>query len=264
MTDYYSTLGVQRGATPDEIKRAYRKMASTHHPDKSGGDKTAFQNIQKAYETLSDPQKRAQYDSPAAQFNFGHVNPGQGFDFDAIFDIFGARFQHGGPQRQQKQIMRMSLWITLEDVARGGKRTVSVGTQHGVQAVQIDIPQGINEGDAYNYQGIGPGGIDLIIDYRVHPHPRWQRNGFNLITDHHIGLWDCILGGESTITDILGQSLQITIPPRTQPGAVLRLKGRGLPSKGGTGDLLVRVQAQIPEYIDPLIIDAIRENGKNK
>lgn len=263
MSDHYATLGVQRGATPDEIKKAYRKMASVHHPDK-GGDKAKFQSVQQAYDTLSDPQKRAQYDNPASQFSFGHTNPGQGFDFDAIFDIFGARFQHPGQQRPQKQMMRMSLWITLEDVARGGKRTVSVGTQHGVQAVQIDIPLGINEGDAYNYQGIGPGGLDLIIDYRIHPHPKWQRNGHNLITDHHVGLWDCILGGETNIVDILGQSLTISIPPRTQPGAMLRLKGRGLPSKGEPGDLLIRVQAQIPEHIDPAIIDAIRENGKNK
>lgn len=260
--DHYATLGVQRGASPEEIKKAYRKMASQHHPDK-GGDKNTFQNIQKAYDTLSDQQKRAQYDNPGAQFNFGQTHFAPGFDFDSIFDMFGARFHHGQQQqRPHKQMMRMSLWITLEDVARGGKRTISVGTQHGVQAVQIDIPIGINEGDAYNYSGIGPGGADLIIDYRIHPHAKWQRNGLNLLTDHVVDLWDCILGGESNVTDILGQTLTITIPPRTQPGAILRLKGRGLRGKAEPGDLMVRVQAQIPEYIDPVIIDAIRENGK--
>lgn len=259
MTDYYSTLGVNRNASPDEIKKAYRKMASKNHPDK-GGDKNTFQDIQKAYETLSDPVKRQQYDNPAANFHFGQTNFAPGFDFDAIFDIFGARFQHGGPQRRQQ--LRMSLWITLEDVARGGKRTVSVGTQHGAQAVEIEIPPGVGEGDTYNYPGIGPGGADLFISYRIHPNPKWQRNGLNLLTDHEVNLWDCILGGESIVTDLLGNNLIISIPPRTQPNSILRLKGRGIASRNETGDLLVRIQTQIPEQIDPKILDAIRTSGR--
>lgn len=261
MSDHYATLGVARNATPEEIKKAYRKLASVHHPDKAGGDKTRFQAIQQAYDTLSDPGKRAQHDNPRNQFNFGGA---PGFDFDAIFDIFGARFQHPGAPRQQRQMMRMSLWITLEDVARGGRRTISVGTQHGTQAVQIDIPVGINEGDSYNYAGVGPGGADLIIDYRIHPHAKWGRNGANLLTGHPVSLWDCIIGCEATITDILGNNLSIVIPPRTQPGTVMRLRGRGLPSGAGAGDILITIQAQLPEYIEPQIIDAIREHGVKK
>ena len=127
MTDPYQTLNVSREASPEEIKKAYRKLAGQHHPDKKGGDKLKFQEIQKAYEVLSDDQKRAQYDNPAMQgFSFEFNGPGAaGFDLNSIFNMFGAQVHQqqgfGGGRRQQHT--RMSLWITLQDVARGGRRT---------------------------------------------------------------------------------------------------------------------------------------------
>ena len=145
MTDYYQTLGVDRNATPDQIKRAYRKLASQHHPDK-GGDKTKFQEIQQAYDTLGNEQKRAEYNNPRPQgfgFQGGHNGPGPGFDFQTIFDVFGARFQH--PQ-QRVQRAQMTLWITLQDVAQMSRKTISVGTPQGTRVVEIDIPPNINYG----------------------------------------------------------------------------------------------------------------------
>jgi len=257
MKNHYETLGVSRTANSDEIKRAYRKLAGRHHPDK-GGDKTKFQEIQIAYGILGDDQKRAQYDNPVAQFGgFGrHDTP---FDMDAIFNMFGARFQHGHQQQQRRA--QMQLWITLEDVARGGARTISVGTQHGSQAVEIEIPLGINDGDSVQYSGIGPGGIDLIITYRIHPNPKWARQDQNLIMDHPVSVWDLILGCELTVKDILSNNLILTVVPNTQPGTVLRLRGRGLTDRhGATGDLLVRIQAQIPKEINPELLALIEKN----
>ena len=259
MKTHYETLGVSKTANSDEIKRAYRKLAGQHHPDK-GGDKNKFQEVEEAYRTLGDPGKRQQYDNPSPfgqTGGFGSHNTS--FDMDAIFSMFGARFHH--PQQQQQRRAQMQLWITLEDVARGGPRTISVGTQHGSQAVEIEIPLGINDGDSVQYPGIGPGGIDLIITYRIHPNPKWARQGQNLIMDHPVSVWDLILGCELTVKDILSNNLMLTVVPNTQPGTVLRLRGRGLIDRyGAAGDLLVRIQAQIPKEIDPELLALIKKN----
>ena len=258
MKNYYQTLGVDKGATPDEIKRAYRKLASQHHPDK-GGDKARFQEIQSAYDALSDPVKRQQHDNPA-QHGF---RPGAGFDFDSIFNMFGAQFHH--PHQQRAQQARMSLWITLRDVAEGGRKNISVGTQQGTHAVEIEIPLGINDGDTVQYSNIGPGGMDLVITYRIHPEPRFQRQDLNLHNEQAVSIWDLILGGEATLKDILGNELSLTIPPRTQPGTKFRLRGRGLRSRsGGAGDIIVQLQARIPDMLSDELLEQIQKDQANK
>jgi len=257
MRTHYETLGVDRGATPDQIKRAYRKLASQHHPDK-GGDKAKFQEIQTAYDTLGNPQRRSEYDNPRPQgFGFQGHPGGQGFDFQTIFDVFGARFQH--PQ-QRAQRAQMTLWITLQDVAVAARKTISVGTPQGTQVVEIDIPANIDDGDNVQYSGIGPGGMDLIITFRIHPNPKWRRQGPNLTVDQDISVWDLILGGEILIQDILGNQFNLTIPPRTQSNTTFRLKGRGLGQKGNSpGDMFVRVNATIPAHIPEPLIAAIAQ-----
>jgi molecular chaperone DnaJ len=257
MTDYYQTLGVDRNATPDQIKRAYRKLASQHHPDK-GGDKTKFQEIQQAYDTLGNEQKRAEYNNPRPQgFGFQGHPGGPGFDFQTIFDVFGARFQH--PQ-QRVQRAQMTLWITLQDVALASRKTISVGTPQGTRVVEIDIPPNIDDGDSVQYSGIAPGGMDLVITFRIHPNPKWQRQGPNLTVDCELSVWDLILGGDTIIEDLMGNQLSLTIPPRTQSKTTFRLKGRGLGQKGNSpGDLLVRVHAVIPEHIPQPLMDAIAQ-----
>ena len=209
MTDHYATLGVARTASADEIKRAFRKLASQHHPDK-GGDTARFQQIQAAYDVLGDAAKRQQYDNPQP---FGGQNPfGQhGFNFDFssgpggfnFQDIFSAFNQHAYQQPQRRGHVRMSLWIRLSDVAQGGRRPVALGNH----TVEIDIPLGINDGDNVQYGGIAPGGADLVVQFRIHPEPNWSRDGLNLITEIAVPVWDLILGGEFTITDIQGNQL---------------------------------------------------------
>ena len=166
MTNHYQTLGVNRDATTDQIKRAYRRLASQHHPDK-GGDKAKFQEIQSAYAILGDDQNRAEYNNPMRGnngFNF-QTNGAGPFNFESIFDIFGAKFQHPHQQQRRAQHAVMTLWITLRDVASGGNRSISVGTHQGTMTVEIEIPLGINDGDSVQYSGIGPGGIDLVCNF---------------------------------------------------------------------------------------------------
>lgn len=262
MQNPYQTLGVDRSATPDQIKQAYRKLASRHHPDR-GGDTKVFQEIQTAYDTLSDPQRRAAYDNPG----FGGMPGGFGgqpFNFETIFDIFGTRFQGGFVNPNQRAQARMTLWITLADSAQGGRRTISVGTHAGTQAVEIDIPLGINDGDTVQYSGLAPGGADLVVQYRIHADPRFQRQGHNLIMEHVIDIWDCILGCETEVRDVVNNRLALTIPPRTAPGTVLRLRGRGMANRqGATGDLLVQIRAKMPDHIDQDLLDLIESKRHN-
>ncbi len=257
MTDYYATLGVARTASADEIKHAFRKLASQHHPDK-GGDTKKFQEIQAAYETLGNEQKRAAYNNPQPQNPFGGGGFHQNFDFNEIFNMFGAR----PPQPQQRSHARMTLWITIMDVAAPGTRVVSMGTHTGTHNIEINIPNGINDGDNVQYPGIGPGGQDLVITFRVHPDRTWQRVNNNVHTDTMVSVWKLIAGGDVPMLDIRGNRIEISIPPNTQPGSQLRARGRGLPDRNGQlGDMLIRVQARLPSRISPELIAAIQQES---
>lgn len=257
MKDLYAILGVPRDATSDDIKRAYRRLAMQHHPDR-GGDQNLFQEIQQAYEVLSDPNRRAQYDRPPQQninINWG----GQGFQ--DIFDVFRRQGFDFGGQTQRRGHVRLDLWISLEDAARGGSRTVSIGTNAGVNAVNIEIPLAINDGDHVQYQGIAPGGQDLVVTYRIQPHGTWQRSGLDLSTTREVMIWDLILGGDITLVDIHGAELTARLPPMTQPGTRLRLRDRGMrTAQGQTGDLFLQIQARLPQTIPDQLIAAIREH----
>ena len=260
MQNPYQTLGVNREADANTIKQAYRRLASQHHPDK-GGDKNKFQEIEQAYRTLSDPQQRAQYDNPnpfgSSNFEF---RAGAPFNFENIFDIFGARFQQTPHQQQRVQQARLTLWVQLQDIADGVRKTISVGTHQGNTTVEIEIPLGIDDGTTVQYSGVGPGGIDLLITFRIHPSPQWARQALNLTTEQTVDIWNLILGTEMSIRDILGNTLSLTIPPKTQPGTTFRLKGRGLRHRSGQpGDLFVKIQGKIPDHIPESIIDAIAQ-----
>lgn len=254
MKDYYQILGVARTANADEIKTAYRKLASQHHPDK-GGDTARFQEIQQAYETLGDPAKRQQYDNPRPEINFGNMG---GFD---VHDIFSTMFGQGRPQsRRGPGYVRMSLWISLRDVATGGTRTVNLGTSQGQSTVEIEIPKGINDGDSVQYSGIGPGNADLVVNFRVHPESGWERHGLNLITEQKVNVWDLILGSSVEVTNLIGVKLSTQIPPGCQPGTLLRLRNQGLSDRNNQiGDLFVRVVPFLSTQIAPEIREAIEK-----
>jgi DnaJ-class molecular chaperone len=249
--DHYQTLGVDRTASAEDIKRAYRRLASQHHPDK-GGDKTRFQEIQQAYAVLSDPAQRQVYDRPQPEFQFG---PGVnfGFNFEDVFGMFNQ-------QRQaQARVLRLSVWITLRDVAAGERRMVSLATATGAHTVEIDIPQAINDGDSVRYLGIGPGGTDIVTQFRIQPHPRWQRAGLNLTVDQEVSIWDMIDGGTVEVEDVLGNRIAVSVPADSRPGALLRLRHRGLADGGGNqGDMLVRIQPSITYPVPAEIRQAIR------
>jgi DnaJ-class molecular chaperone len=263
MQDHYQTLGVARTATDDDIKRAYRRLASKHHPDK-GGNTQDFQKIEEAYRILGDPDQRRQYDNPEIRININNGGfQNSAFDFDTIFEMFGARMHPRNQQAQRNQ--RIGIWIDLEDVAQGGNKILALTTGQGVTNIEIKVPPGIQDNENVRYPGLAPGGFDLVVNFRVKPHAQWHRDDLNLYTEKALDFWQLILGTDLFLKDIQGREIMLTVPPRTRPGTMLRARGRGLSRAGhNTGDLMVRLQAVMPADIPDEIIDVLRKNQINK
>jgi DnaJ-class molecular chaperone len=251
--DHYKTLGVDKQASADDIKRAFRKLAMQHHPDR-GGNEAQFKEIQAAYDVLGDPQRRAEYDQPQPQgFKFT-AGPG-GFDFDQIFNMFGTDMG----RRNQRSQVRLTLWITLRDVVQGGTRTINVSTTAGSNMVSIQIPAMIEDGNTVQYSKMAPDGSDLLVQFRIKPDPMWQRQGNTLMLDQPVLIWTLLIGGEITVTTLRDQVLTVRIPAHTRPGTVMRVRGHGLTdAQNRAGDLMVRVQAQLPETVSPELMAAIQ------
>jgi len=246
--DHYETLGVQRDATEQDIKKAYRKLASKHHPDK-GGDQEQFKRIQGAYEVLSDPDKRMQYDNPNP-FNQFEGFGGNGNPFESIFgDIFGARRQ---PERNPDGVV--DITITLLQAYTGTNMIVNTGYTQ----LDVSIPQGADEGDRLRIPGKGPLKIrglppgNLFVRIHVDPPIDWGRKGPELFMRHNINVFDAITGCNVNITHLDGKVYQLRIPPGTEPGTKLRMNGLGMfvPNRGVQGNLNVIIEYDVPKVTD--------------
>jgi DnaJ-class molecular chaperone len=260
--DYYSTLGLKRGASDEEIKKAYRSMAMKHHPDR-GGDEKKFKEISQAYEFLSDPQKKQIIDlggDPGQQQGFR--NQGSPFEFhfgtEDLHDLFG-NFGFGGrgaPRRNKT--LSINVEISLEDVLNGKSINAEVGVPGGrKKMITIEIPGGIEHGQQIRYGGMGDNSIpdvrpgDLIVNVLISQHPSFRREGDSLIFEKSISAWDAILGTNLDIITLDRKNLSITIPPGTQPETVLSCRGEGLPNvrTRQRGNLLVKVKVNIPKNL---------------
>ena len=263
MTDYYQILGVDRTASEQEIKSAYRKLAMQHHPDR-GGDVNKFQEISTAYETLSDANKRAAYDNPAAQYS---QQPG-GFDFGFEGRGFESIFGHGSPfgeifgfrQRQPvNQTLRLSTSITLEDAFYGKELLAEVSLPSGRnQTVNIKIPKGIHDGTTLKLSGMGDDSIqglprgDILLNVHVQDHPKFMRVGDDLVQTLEISCIDAMLGTNVTVTDLDNIQLDTAIPAGIQHDSMLGLADRGMPNfhTGNKGRLLLKIKIKIPTLSD--------------
>lgn len=246
--DPYKILGVGKNATPEEIKTAYRKLASKNHPDR-GGNTAVFQEIQAAYDTLSDPQKRAAYDNPMPQFREyagGQDNPFGGF---SMFDDIVNQFM----KQTRQKIYTLNVFVTLEQIANGTVENLQINTPQGHKVIRLTIPKNINDGDQVRYEGIIPDGA-LNVVFRVHKHPIFNRNGQDLYSNSKINIFELITGSTVIITDIYGKMVEVNIPPMTQPGTKFRLAGRGLEG----GDHYVLIETAIPDKIQPETLNQIK------
>jgi DnaJ-class molecular chaperone len=265
--DYYNILGVKRGASDDEIKKAYRKLAMKHHPDR-GGDEKKFKEISTAYDVLSDPQKRQMFDSgidPNNQnqsgfyrqgpfeFHMGGVPPGM----EDIFGAFGFGAGFARNQRRNKSIS-VNVEITLQDVLTGKDIDAEISLPSGQKKIiNISIPPGIEHGQQIKYQGMGDNSIssirpgDLIVNVAIRNNTKFIREGTNLILEKTISAWDAILGTSIDIPTLDNKTLNITIPAGTQPETMLRITGEGLPHMRSKirGNLLLRIKIEIPKNL---------------
>jgi curved DNA-binding protein len=273
--DYYSTLGVQRNASPDEIKSAYRKMAMKHHPDR-GGDEATFKKISEAYDVLSDPQKKQIVDMGGDPNGQPHHHGG-GFNqgpFEFHFgsgnfnDIFG-NFGFGGQrQMQRNKTINIGVDVTLEEVLTGKTLDAEISMPGGkTKLININIPPGINEGQQIRYSGMGDNSIphlqpgDLIVNIRIMNHPEFRREGDSLVVEKQISVWDAILGCKLEILTLNGKNLEISIPAGTQSDTVLSCRNEGLPNmrSQARGNLLIKIRVTIPRNISSQQRSAIEQ-----
>jgi curved DNA-binding protein len=254
MKDLYAVLGVPRTASDSDIKKAYRRLASQHHPDK-GGNTQQFQEIEEAYRVLSDPAARQQHDNPRPSPQFHSA----AFDLNDIMGMFGARFH----QEQRRPTATLQLWITMQDLVHTGPKVIAVSSPYGQSQIEIEIPAGVADGDSVRYPRMAPGQQDLVITYRVRPDSDWQRDGCHVITERTVDIWQAILGCDLQITTLRGTELVLSVPARTQNGTVLRVRGHGLPQKntGMLGDMLVRVSLRLPDHIPDTLLSEIQRHG---
>ena len=255
MNNPYSTLGVAKNATSDTIKRAYKEKAKAHHPDR-GGNADQFAEISNAYDILKDPQKRAYYDqtgSTSSQQQFTHHQQG----FSGFQDIFSQMFRQ---QAQRQAEARINISISLKDSLQGGKRVIGIQTPQGNSSVEIDIPRGIVHGESVRYPKTAPGGLDLIVNYRIQGDRNWQRNGLDMHTERDVDFWTLIIGGDITVVDVLGKKYDVRIPPRTNPGVTIRLGSAGVFRDGhNPGDIFVKIKAGMPTNIPEEVINTIKK-----
>jgi curved DNA-binding protein len=266
--DYYEVLGVPRTATEAEIKTKYRQLARKHHPDlqpvaERGSAAERFKEINEAYEVLSDPEKRKKYDALGEHWKGGvDFTPPPGAegvsgDFSDFFEsIFGRGTRAGSARGGAGRVVfvgsdvESTMPVTVEELLRGGRRRVSLPNG---ESVDVEIPRGARDGTVLRVAGRGEPGInggppgDLYLYARLIPHPRYRVAEDDLELEVPVWPWQAVLG-DSVRVETPDGPVTLKIPPGTQSGRRLRLRGRGLPrGDGRRGDLYAVVRVVVPE-----------------
>lgn len=287
--DYYQTLGIDKKASQEDIKKAYRKLAVKYHPDKNPGNKTAeekFKSISEAYEVLGDPEKRKQYDKLGANwkqyqqagyeqgryggggrsktYSYGGRDDSDFFNASGFSDFFESFFGRGsqfGSSRFGNTDFEFppgdlsgEISITLEEAFHGTERIVDLGGER----IKVKIKPGAYDGLTLRAKGKGqksPSGKagDLHLSIHVLPHPRYERKGDDLHMEAPVDLFTALLGGKQEVATLSGK-INISLKEGTQNGKVVRLQGKGMPLYGKTGqhgDLYVKLMVQLPEQLTP-------------
>ena len=284
--DPYKTLGVQRSASPEEIQKAYRRLARQYHPDKNPDDASAkkkFQDVQSAFDILRDPEKRQRYDQFGDAFEQVGAEPGgqrwtystgpQTYPFD-LNDMFGGagageapggfaevfkQFRRGGGARRAAQPARGAdlkheFTIPFSTAVLGGEAALSIRRARGkTETIQLKVPAGIDDGKRIRLRGQGEPGQagappgDILVTVRVSPHPHFRRTGKRLDVRVPVTLAEAALGAKVDVPTPQG-TISLRVPPGTSSGARLRIKGHGVkPRDGEPGDLFAEIQIVLPD-----------------
>jgi curved DNA-binding protein len=293
--DYYKVLGVDRKASADDIRKAYRKLAMQYHPDKNPGDKKAeekFKEINEAYQVLSDETKRARYDQLGSAYSDFRTRGGRPGDFrwedwaggggssvnmDDMFggggggfsDFFRAIFGEAmrssirnQAAQQQQTGYQQEVQISFQEAYEGTIRNL----QTSERKLQVRIPAGVKTGSKVRVAGAGPEGLDLYLIVKITDEDRFERDGYDLYTTSTLSVFTLILGGETDVETPTGK-VKLNIPAGTQPEQVFRLAGRGMPhlkNAATKGDLYVRLKVQIPKYLSSKQRELLEEASRIK
>lgn len=279
----YEVLGVDQKATDDQIKKAFRQLAVKLHPD-AGGDEEEFKQVSQAYEVLSDPKKRAEYDKALKYGAYMGGQPGSGgyggysgagMDWQSIIDSilhgegafgtewdpqatgFGGFNGWGGPRPQRGGDLSMNIEVSFEEALEGVTRKVTyrVPSTGVSESLTVKIPAGAVDGGKLRYRERGEygtqGGVrgDLVVTTRVGSHPFYERDGADVHMDLPVSVYEAALGAEVLVPAPSGKDLKLKIPAGTQTGKVFRFKGMGAPDvkhKGQTGAFYVKVVVEVP------------------
>ena len=296
MRNPYDILGVPKSASEAEIKKAFRKLAKQYHPDSNKDDpkaKDKFAEANSAYEILGDAEKRAQFDrgeidgegKPRFQgfegFGAGGAREGFSFGFgggspfgragrstgggDDIFSqLFGDAMRGGGAGRARAsrgEDIEATLTVDVEDIAREAKQRI---TLPGGREVEVTLPPGVTDGQVIRLRGLGRPGAggadsgDLMLTLKIAPQDRYTIEGSDLRLRLPIELEDAVLGGKIRVPTPTG-AVEMNVPAMTSSGRTFRLRGKGLPKKGGKGDLLVTAEIRLPEGTDEELAEYARK-----
>ena len=283
MKDYYGILGVPKTATQDDIRKAFRKAAMKHHPDR-GGDQAKFKEINEAHDILSDNDKRMMVDQGIDPLNpqqrQGHHfhSGGSPFEFhfggnphmDEFLRGFGFNTGFGGfqqPPPRKNKSLNINLNISLEEAYTGTTKELDLTYPgNNTRSIKIEIPKGVDNGVTIRYEGMGdrsnpnipPG--DLLVNIQIMSHPAFVREGMNLLRDVMVDCFSAITGSSVSFITLDGRKLEVTIPAGVQPGTTLGLKNEGMKdNRGNVGKLYVRVNIQIPNNLSTEVIDLIEQ-----
>ncbi len=295
--DYYSVLGLDKSATAEQIKKAYRKLALKYHPDKNPGNKQAeerFKEITEAYAVLSDPEKKQQYDQfgdTGFHQRFSQEDIFRNVDLGSIFrefgfggrggeDIFSQLFGGLGgqpfpgrsrPRPVKGQDYLMRLTIPFRQAVLGGERRIDFDRDNHPEQLQVRIPPGVEAGQKLRISGRGgpspaggpPG--DLLLEINVTPDARFRREGRDLFTSVRVPFSGACLGTTVTV-ETLEDTKRVKVPPGTQSGSKIRLKGFGVPGRPGqqAGDLYAVVEVEVPRELNKkqqAAVEKLKEEG---
>lgn len=287
MQDPYAVLGVARNASQDAIKKAYRKLAKELHPDVNPGDKAVeqrFKEVSAAYNLLSDKEKRAKfdrgeinadgtprYDSVFHQAYSGGGGPGFGFGGGDFEDLFSDLFSRGWSGRAQRAQARgkdaqYSVQSSFEEAAKGGRRRVRL---HDGKTIDLTIPAGTEDGQTLRLRGQGMPGLgggpagDALITIRVRAHRHFKREGRDIHVTIPVTLDEAVLGSKVRVPTVDGY-VTVTVPPGSNTGTRLRLKGKGIPGKtaGDRGNQYMHIKVVLPDQPDEDLKSFMREWSK--
>lgn len=278
--DLYKVLGVSKTDDASAVKKAYRKLAKDLHPDKTKGDKKLedrFKEVSEAYEVLSDPKKRAEYEEMREAFSSGRMGGmggmgganfgGGGANYQDIFgggdpnDIFANLFGGGGVRRgpRRGQDLQTETTISFRDSVFGREINLRVNGN----SISARVPAGINDGAKIKLKGRGEmaqgGPGDLYVIVHVTKHPVYTRDGDNLLMTLPVTFTEAALGADIAVPTLSGEEVKVRLAPGTQNGKVLRLKGRGITRNHNTGDMLITVEVNVPQRLDSKAKKALEE-----